>query len=211
MKMVRATMLTSCTSCMLLLFLMLHSTTTDAAVSPENSIDDLMDGDVGEKGDFLTPLKASASAASASSRRVAPTDVPLADPLDIEVTKDWEQIVAEVWAAVSTGRMPKLPQPIILGENNNDDGETNALEQEVYADEENTRRAKAFVATANKRDNDLEKDGEALLAKDKRCEDLWKILEKHIDDKRNATVLELGAGSPLYVPARQEHTSSSSS
>ena len=50
-------------------------------------------------------------------------------PLDIEVTKNWEQIIAEVWAAVSHGRVPSLPVPVILGDN--DDVDADALEAEA--------------------------------------------------------------------------------
>ena len=167
--------------------------TVRAGASPQNVVDDLLDGDA------LPPTPVSAG-------RVAPTEVPMADPLDIEVTKDWEQIIAEVWAAVSTGRMPKLPDPMILGENNKDD-ETNPLEAEASAEEENSRRAKAFIAAANSKNQALQKDGDALLDKDTRCKDLWKLLEKHIDEKHNSTVVEFGAGSALYVPARKEHRS----
>jgi hypothetical protein len=136
------------------------------------------------------------------SRRAAPTNV---DPLDIEVTKNWEQIIAEVWAAVSHGRVPSLPVPVILGDN--DDVDADALEAEAYADKENTKRAKRFIKAANKKE-DLS-NGEDMLSKDKRCEDLWKILDKHVDAKINATFVEVGAGSNLYVKAREEHVEKS--
>ena len=125
-------------------------------------------------------------------------------PLDIELTKDWEQLISEVWAGISTGRMPPLPEPVILGDNDEDviDGDADPLEMEALADEENHRRSQAFIEEIKKKTS---MDGDDFLKKDGRCKALWEIIEKHIEkEKVNSTFVELGAGTTLYVPARED-------
>ena len=125
-------------------------------------------------------------------------------PLDIELTKDWEQLISEVWAGISTGRMPPLPEPVILGDNDEDviDGDADPLEMEALADEENHRRSQAFIEEIKKKTS---MDGGDFLKKDGRCKALWEIIEKHIEkEKVNSTFVELGAGTTLYVPARED-------
>ena len=64
----------------------------------------------------------------------------ITSPLDIELTKEWDQLIAEVWVGVSTGRMPALPEPVILGENDEGviDGDVDPLEMEAAADRSTT-------------------------------------------------------------------------
>ena len=100
--------------------------------------------------------------------------------------------------------MPALPEPVILGENDEDviDGDVDPLEMEAAADEEYHRRSQAFIKEANKKSS---MDGDEFLGKDERCKALWEIIEKHIEkEKVNSSFIELGAGSTLYVPARED-------
>ena len=112
-------------------------------------------------------------------------------------------MLSEVWVGISTGQMPALPEPVILGENDEDviDGDVDPLEMEAAADEEYHRRSRAFINEANKKSS---MDGDEFLGKDERCKALWEIIEKHIEkEKVNSSFIELGAGSTLYVPARR--------
>ena len=63
----------------------------------------------------------------------ATSEAQITSPLDIELTKEWDQLIAEVWVGVSTGRMPALPEPVILGENDEGviDGDVDPLEMEA--------------------------------------------------------------------------------
>ena len=83
----------------------------------------------------------------------ATSEAQITSPLDIELTKEWDQLIAEVWVGVSTGRMPALPEPVILGENDEGviDGDVDPLEMEAAADEEYHRRSRAFINEANKK------------------------------------------------------------
>ena len=73
---------------------------------------------------------------------------------------------------------------------------------EAAADEEYHRRSRAFINEANKKSS---MDGDEFLGKDERCKALWEIIEKHIEkEKVNSSFIELGAGSTLYVPARED-------
>ena len=134
----------------------------------------------------------------------ATSEAQITSPLDIELTKEWDQLLSEVWVGISTGQMPALPEPVILGENDEGviDGDVDPLEMEAAADEEYHRRSQAFIKEANKKSS---MDGDEFLVKDERCKALWEIIEKHIEkEKVNSSFIELGAGSTLYVPARED-------
>ena len=127
------------------------------------------------------------------------------DPLDIQVTQHWEQITAEIWSALSTGSVPKLP---VLPRNANDDADddddegdsSDTSSSHSKREDLQKKRVEEFIKDAT--DGSKKTQGnfvKHLIDRDARCEIIFNLVKKEINNNINTSMLEIGSGSGKYI------------
>ena len=127
------------------------------------------------------------SAASAAAAAAARDSAEHVDPLEIQVTQQWEQISAELWSALSRGIVPTLPVP-------SSPDDYGSMDDDVGIEAAQENSVKEFIDAASGDNPHLV---QSIFDDDERCERIWTLLKDQVNKSLNSSILEIGAGEGL--------------